>query len=157
AAQPIIMTSSTHVDSDNGQPTDWSGLTINGAASVNCPGGECLAEGLVGVPFGGTNANDSSGVLEYVRIEFAGREFNIDQDSAGITLNGVGRSTVYDHVQVNVGFNTCQRWFGGTVNGRYLVSSACGNDLFDTQLGTRGSVQYALGVFYQPFMENLGN
>ena len=51
AAQPIVMTSGAHLDTDaGGHPGDWDGLVINGSAPVNCPGGECLANGLVGVP-----------------------------------------------------------------------------------------------------------
>src|SRR5262249_40227279 len=106
AAQPIIMTSSDHVDRNNGQLGDWGGLTINGAAPINCPGGECLAEGLVGVPLGGTDPDDSSGIVEYVRVEFAGKEVAPDSTHRGITLNGVARGTIYDHVQVNVAFDT---------------------------------------------------
>jgi len=157
---PILMTSSSHVDANNGQvkPSgDWGGLTLNGSAPVNCPGGECLAEGLSGVPFGGTKANDSSGVMEYVRVEFSGKELSPDNELNVITLNGVGAGTVYDHVQANNGFDDCMEWFGGTVNGKYLVDSGCGDDLWDTQLGTTGNFQYMLAMYYQPNMQNAGN
>ena len=155
--QPILMQSSDHVDHGVGHVADWGGLVVNGRAPVNCPGGQCLAEGLVGVPFGGTDPNDSSGVLRYLRVEFAGREVAPDDELPAITLNGVGRGTLYDHVQANVAFDSCQKFFGGTVNAKYLVSSGCGNDLFDVQLGTQSRVQHVLGVFYQPYMENAGN
>jgi hypothetical protein len=157
AAQPIIMTSQDKFEGGVGHISDWGGLTINGAAPVNCPGGECLAEGLTGVPFGGSNANDSSGVVEYVRVEFSGKELTPDNELNIITLNGVGRGTVYDHVQANVGFDDCHEWFGGTVDGKYLVSTGCGDDLFDTQLGTVGRFQYYLGAYYNPLMQNAGN
>jgi hypothetical protein len=160
ALNPILMTSSSHVDANNGQvvPTgDWGGLTINGRAPVNCSGGECLAEGLQGVPFGGTNPNDNSGAVEYVRVEFSGRELSPDNELNVITLNGVGRGTVYDHVQANNGFDDCHEWFGGNVDGKFLVSSGCGDDLFDTQLGTTSRVQHYLGIYYEPYMQNAGN
>jgi hypothetical protein len=156
-SQPIIMTSQPHFEGGSGNISDWGGLTINGAAPVNCPGGECLAEGLVGVPFGGSNPNDSSGKLEYVRVEFSGKELSPDNELNIITYNGVGAGTVLDHVQANVGFDDCNEWFGGTVNGKFIVSSACGDDLFDTQLGTVGKFQYYLGVYYNPTMQNAGN
>jgi hypothetical protein len=154
---PIIMTSSAHLDGGHGNVDDWGGLTINGNAPVNCPGGECLAEGLVGIPFGGPDTNDSSGVLEYVRAEFAGKFVTPGNVIRFISLNGVGRETIYDHVQANVGLDDCQAWYGGTVNGKFLVSSACGDDQFDTQLATTGRFQYLLGLYYEPFMQNLGN
>jgi hypothetical protein len=159
---PILMTSSSHVDANNGGIGDWGGLTINGAAPVDCPGGTCLAQGLGlgpndGVPFGGSDANDGSGIVEYVRVEFAGREFSPDNWLRNVNLNGVGRCTVYDHVQGNVGADSCQAWFGGTVNGKFLVSSGCGNNLQATQLGYSGEIQYYLGAFFNPFEQNIGN
>lgn len=156
-SQPIVMTSQAHFEHGTGGIGDWGGLTLNGAAPVNCPGGECLAEGLVGVPFGGSNPNDSSGVMEYVRVEFSGKELSPDNELNIITLNGIGRGTVYDHVQANVGFDDCHEWFGGTMNAKFLVSSGCGDDLFDTQLGMTGNVQYYLGFYYNPYMQNAGN
>jgi hypothetical protein len=159
-SNPIIMTSSNHLDLGHGHavPTgDWGGLTINGNAPVNCPGGECLAEGLVGIPFGGPDPNDSSGVLEYIRVEFSGQELTPDNELNVITINGVGRGTIWDHTQCNIGFDDCHEWFGGTVNGKFMVSSGCGDDLHDTQLGTVGFTQYYLGLYYEPVMQNLGN
>jgi hypothetical protein len=156
-ANPILMTSSSHVDGNNGAPGDWGGLTVNGAAPVNCPSGECLAEGLVGVPFGGSNPNDSSGQVEYIRVEFSGRELTPDNELNVITINGVGAGTIWDHTQANVGFDDCHEWFGGTVNGKFLVSSGCGDDLMDTQLGTTGKFQYYLGIWANQFMQNAGN
>lgn len=156
--KPILMQSTDHLDHGAGHVGDWGGLTINGRAPVNCPGGSCLAEGLAGVAFGGSDPNDSSGVLRYLRVEFAGKLVDPGGNTLhNLTLNGVGGGTEYDHVQANVGYDDCQAFYGGTVNGRYLVSSACGDDLFDTQLGTRSNVQYALGVYYQPMMQNAGN
>src|SRR5262249_23752342 len=150
--------SGNHLDTAaGGNPGDWGGLTINGNAPVNCPGGQCLAEGLVGVPFGGPDPNDSSGIVSYVRIEFAGKLVDPGGNTLrNITLNGVGRGTIYDHVQANVGFDDCQAWYGGTADGKYLVSSGCGDDLFDTQFGTTGRFQYLLGVYYEPYLLNLG-
>jgi hypothetical protein len=159
-ANPILMTSSNHVDANNGKVKprgDWGGLVLNGSAPVNCPGGECLAEGLVGVPFGGTNGNDSSGVLEYVRVEFSGAELSPDNELNVITMNGIGSGTIIDHVQANNGFDDCMEWFGGNVNAKFLVAAGCGDDMFDTQLGTQLNAQYALGVFYQPNLQNAGN
>ncbi len=156
-ALPILMQSSDHLDGGHGHIGDWGGLTINGKGPVNCPGNQCFAEGLVGIPFGGTDQNDSSGIVEYVRVEFSGKELTPDNELNIITLNGLGRGTVYDHVQANIGFDDCQEWFGGNVNAKYLVSTGCGDDNFDQQLGTTGMIQYGLGQYYQPTMQNAGN
>ncbi len=157
---PIVMTSQDHFENGTGHaaPTaDWGGLSLCGNAPVNCPGGECLAEGLVGVPFGGPDPNDSSGRLEYVRVEFSGRELSPDNELNVITYNGVGAGTVVDHVQASMGFDDCHEWFGGTMNAKFLVASGCGDDLFDTQLGMTGHVQYYVGVYNNANMQNAGN
>ena len=44
---------------------------------------------------------DNSGVLSYVRIEFAGYPFQTDQEINGLTLGSVGSGTKIDHVQVS--------------------------------------------------------
>jgi hypothetical protein len=148
---PIVFTSDQPPGSRSFQSL---GLILNGNAPVNCPGGECLAEGLTNVVFGGDDPNDSSGVLRFVRVEFGGVEIAPDNVADVVMLNGVGRGTVLDHVQANVGFDDCFEWFGGTVDGRYLVASGCGDDLFDWQLGTSGGFQYGLGVQFAGFMQS---
>src|ERR687891_713035 len=79
---------------------DWGGLILNGAAPLNVPGGEKLGEGDTG-RFGGSNVNDDSGVLRYVRVEFAGIEFSPDNELNGIAFQGTGANTVCDHLQVH--------------------------------------------------------
>jgi hypothetical protein len=142
AAEPIVFTS----DQPAGSRTkgDWGGLVLSGRAPVNVPGGEGLSEGLANVPFGGNDPNDSSGVLRYVRVEFAGRQLTIDNELNLLTLNSVGTGTVIDHVQAHVGLDDCVEWFGGTVNSKYVVATACGDDGFDWQLGTTGATQFGL-------------
>ena len=67
--------------------------------------------------------------------------------------NGVGRGTQIDHIQGNMGGDDCLEWFGGTVNVKYFVSSACADDGFDWQLGTTGARQYGLQVQYGPNLQ----
>ena len=79
---------------------DWGGLVLNGRAPVNdptIPDNPDAGEGASG-PFGGDNPNDSSGVLQYVRVEFAGIRFSDTNELNGIALQGVGSGTVIDHV-----------------------------------------------------------
>jgi hypothetical protein len=155
ASAPIVFTSDQPVGTRT--KGDWAGLVINGAAPVNVPGGEGLSEGLTGVQFGGGNPNDSSGVLRYVRVEFCGRELSTDNELNALTLNAVGAGTTLDHVQGHYGLDDSIEWFGGTVNGTYLVASACGDDCLDWQLGTTGAVQFALAAQYLPAVEAGGS
>jgi len=155
AAAPIVFTSD-QASGSRGKG-DWGGVMLNGRAPVNVPGGEGLAEGLSGVPFGGTDPNDSSGVVRFVRIEFAGRELSVDNELNLFTQNAVGAGTTIDHLQAHVGLDDCIEWFGGTVNSKFLVASGCGDDGLDWQLGTTGAVQFALQAQYLPNVEPGGS
>lgn len=155
-AQPIIMTSDQPVGSR--LPGDWGGLILNGRAPVNCPGGECLAEGFAAsVPFGGTESNDSSGIMRFLRVEYAGFILSADNELNSVTHNGVGRGTTEDHMEVISGADDGFEWFGGTEITRFMVSLASSDDNFDIQLGTSGGVQYGYAQQYGPNFQNTGN
>ncbi len=95
---------------------------------------------------GGNDANDNSGVLKYVRIEFAGYPFQKDKEINGLTLGSVGAGTTVDHVQVSYSNDDSFEWFGGTVNCKYLVAYRGWDDDFDTDNGFSGSVQFGVSV-----------
>ena len=73
--------------------TIWGGLIINGRAPISNSGGEANVEGLTGVPYGGTDPADNSGVLRYVRVWNGGSAIAPDNEINGITLAGVGNGT----------------------------------------------------------------
>jgi len=147
---PIIITSDQAPGNRNSG--DIGGIVFNGNAPTNCSGtgaGGCFAEGLTNVPFGGNDPNDSSGVMRFVRVEFSGIEISPDNELNVITANGVGAASQFDHLQANTGGDDCFEWFGGTLSEKFLVASGCGDDMFDTQLGTVGSFQFAFGAEFQ--------
>jgi len=126
---------------------DWGGVAILGRAPLNTNDGTSTLEGLPPSPdliFGGTESNDSSGLARFVHIEFSGRELSMNNELNLFVMAGVGRGTTIDHIQGHNGLDDCIEWFGGTVNSKFMVASACGDDGFDTQLGTRGSLQFGL-------------
>ncbi|MFK8045601.1 MAG: hypothetical protein AB8B72_08900, partial [Crocinitomicaceae bacterium] len=67
ATLPIVFTPVK----DNPQAGEWGGIIINGKAPINA-GETAEGEGGTGV-YGGTDANDNSGTLRYVRVEYAGK------------------------------------------------------------------------------------
>lgn len=142
AEQPIVFTSAQAPG--NRKPGDWGGIVLCGKASNNQT--EMQIEGGPRTKQGGTNDNDNSGVLSYVRIEFAGFPFQKDKEINGLTLGSVGRGTQIDHVQVSYCNDDAYEWFGGTVNAKYLVAYKSWDDDFDTDNGYRGNVQFGLVV-----------
>ena len=142
-AQPIVFTSDQPVG-QRGRG-DWGGIIINGRAPINFGSGSAAGEGDTGV-YGGTNPNDNSGVLSYVRVEFSGVEFSPDNELNGIAFQGVGRATQVDHVQAHMSRDDALEWFGGTVDGKYIVASNAADDAIDWTFGWSGRLQYATVV-----------
>jgi Secretion system C-terminal sorting domain len=147
AQKPIVFTSSK--DKGKRNIGDWAGLVILGKAPINVPGGESIVEGGLDATlgkFGGTDPNDNSGVLSYVRIEFAGIAFQQDKEVNSLTLGGIGAATQIDHVQCSFGGDDAFEWFGGTVSGKYLIAFKTVDDMFDTDFGYNGKNQFLLGI-----------
>lgn len=146
--KPIIFTS---INSQNRKRGEWGGLVINGNAPINaCKTGtelcEAISEGIKVEPvkFGGNNPMDNSGVLRYVRVEFAGYPMSQDNELNGISFNAVGEGTEVDYVQVNMNADDGVEFFGGTVNVKHLVLSNNEDDSVDWDMGYTGKIQYLL-------------
>jgi hypothetical protein len=137
--QPIVFTS----DQAPGERArgDWGGIIINGSAPVNIPGGEGEGEADTGV-YGGTDENDNSGTLRYVRVEFAGTEFSPDNELNGIAFQGVGRGGRYEYIQIHMNKDDGLEWFGGTADIKYAIVTNAGDDSFDWTFGWRGRAQF---------------
>jgi hypothetical protein len=145
--QPIVFTSEKAPGTR--EPGDWGGVVLLGYAPVNTADGEFYVEGIPPSPLtlsGGNNPDDDSGVMRYVRIEFAGVELTANNEINGLTMAGVGRSTTIEYIQVSYVDDDAYEWFGGTVDGRYLVSLGNIDDDFDGDLGWQGRVQFGLIV-----------
>lgn len=146
--EPIVFTSAKPPDQRS--PGDWGGVVILGNAPVNLMEEQSgqrrgRVEGLTfGGEYGGEDVDDDSGVLRYVRIEYAGYELAPGNELNGLTLAGVGRGTQIDHVQVRQTTDDCFEFFGGTVDAKYLICQATGDDAFDWDYGYRGRLQFLL-------------
>lgn len=150
---PIIFTS--RKPAGQRSAGDWGGIIILGRAGINTASGADSAEiegfgaGL-GPIYGGQPRidNDSSGVLRYVRIEFAGVNLTgvSGNEINGLTMGGVGSRTVIEYVQVSYSGDDSFEWFGGTVNCKHLIAYKGLDDDWDTDNGFRGRVQFCLSV-----------
>jgi hypothetical protein len=139
ADAPIVFTSDQPAGSRG--RANWGGLIINGDAPINVPGGTAFGEGDTGV-YGGSNPDDSSGVLRYVRVEYAGIEFSPDNELNGIAFQGVGRGTVAEFLQVHFNKDDGIEMFGGTVDVKYAIVTGIGDDSFDWTEGWQGRGQF---------------
>jgi hypothetical protein len=138
ADNPIVMTSDLPVGQRaRGQ---WGGLIICGWAPINT-GDEAEGEGGTGL-YGGTDPHDNSGIVTYVRVEFAGREITPDNELNGIALQGVGDATIIDYIQVHMNQDDGIEFFGGTINAKHVYITGCADDQFDWTDGWTGKGQF---------------
>jgi len=152
-AAPIVFTSQR--SAGNRSPGDWGGLVIVGNARNNRSGnvivegsdGSVVGANPAGVVYtGGNNDADNSGTLRYVRVEFAGYATLPDAELNSFTFAAVGSQTTFEYLQSVSGLDDSFEWFGGTVDGRYLVSYESGDDHFDTSEGYRGRNQFLISL-----------
>lgn len=135
--KPIVFTSGR----PEGQrsPGDWGGIVILGRAKTN-RSSEPIIEGGIGRPYGGTNDSDNSGVMRYVRIEYAGIAALPNSEINALTLGGVGNGTILENIQTIYANDDAFEFFGGTVNGKNLYAYATADDDFDFDFGYTGTI-----------------
>jgi hypothetical protein len=146
ADDPIVFTST--LPSDLRKPGDWGGVILLGNAPINIhddDGGIVRGkiEGITaGGEYGGSDENDSSGVMKYVRIEYGGVAIAPNNEVNGLTFGGVGRGTIIDYIEVRQSADDCFEFFGGTVNAKHLICQYNGDDGFDWDNGYHGKLQF---------------
>lgn len=161
AEKPIVFTSSSAIKTSG----DWGGITICGTAPINTSatvngtsisglyqteGGISNSTNLDGYAGSGdpafptSNAADNSGILQYIRIEYAGYAYMPDSELNSLTLAAVGSGTTIDHIQVTYANDDAYQWFGGTVKCKYLISYKTQDDDFDFGFGYNGKIQYGI-------------
>ena len=138
ATNPVIMTATSKA------PGKWGGLVLAGKAPIN-KGTTATTEVGGELAYGGSDVNDNSGSIQYLRIEYAGFAYNADKEFNGLSLFGVGKGTVIKNVQAYESSDDGFEWFGGTVDASNLVvintHKDVGDDMFDWTEGWNGTGQ----------------
>lgn len=150
ASAPIVLTSG--VVKGQRRPGDWGGVILLGKATTN-RSSEPTIEGGVGKQYGGTDDNDNSGVLKYVRIEYAGIAAEPGSEINGISFGAVGRGTTIENVMVSYGNDDGYEFFGGTVECKNMIAFSCLDDDFDFDFGYRGKITNAISFKHPQFAD----
>jgi len=153
ATAPIVFTSAEATPAAG----DFGGIIIVGQAKGNA--NHTVVEGGVDAAFsafGGTDNADNSGILKYVRIEYAGKAVNPGDEVNGLSLYGVGSGTTIDYVQVSRGYDDAFEIFGGTVNCKHLIAYNSADDDFDFDDGYSGKIQFAISIKDPKFTDPKG-
>lgn len=146
ASAPIIFTST------NATPGAWGGIVLCGKAPINK--GTTASSEVGNATYGGTVANDNSGTLTFVRIEYAGAIFTGEKEFNGLSLFGVGNGTKIENVALINGSDDGIEFFGGTVNVSNIVSIGNEDDAFDWTEGWNGT---ATGIYTKRRADGTGN
>ncbi|MCU0380212.1 MAG: hypothetical protein MUE58_03390 [Chitinophagaceae bacterium] len=150
ATQPIVFTSGK--PSGQRAPGDWGGIVILGRAKTNRSSTPVI-EGGLDRPYGGTDDADNSGIMRYVRIEYAGIAAFANSEVNALTLGGVGSGTTIEYVQTSYANDDAFEFFGGKVNAKYLVAAYTADDDFDFDFGYTGKIQYAVSLRDPAFVD----
>lgn len=152
STSPIVFTSGKAIGSR--AAGDWGGIILLGKAPTNRPLDPApTIEGGVGRQYGGTDPLDESGILRYVRIEYAGIAAEPGSEINGLTCGGVGSGTIIENVQVSFGNDDAYEFFGGTVNAKNLIAFATADDDFDFDFGYSGKIQFAVSCRKPDFVD----
>ena len=155
AASPIIFTSvldniepgqltgTNLTEADQGL---WGGIIICGNAPTSAGDGDTESQ-IEGIPadgtngiFGGTDAADNSGVLNYISIRHGGALIGAGNEINGLTLGGVGSGTTVTNIEVVANVDDGVEYFGGTVNSNNILVGFQGDDGVDIDMNYSGTV-----------------
>jgi len=150
---PIIMTSvldNITVGQQAGTNLDetdaglWGGLIVLGYAPISADAATALIEGLPAneayAVYGGTDAADNSGYIEYVSVRHGGTLIGDGNEINGITLAGVGSATIVNNIEVVANVDDGVEFFGGSVNASNIVVWAQGYDAYDIDQAYAGTI-----------------
>lgn len=152
---PIIFTSNKDVL--DRKPGDWGGIVIMGKAPINSLGG------LHTLPFdldpllnhyGGQDAEDNSGILKYVRIEYSGRKLSALKELNGLSLAAVGKKTVLNNIQISFSNDDSFECYGGNLDMNNLVSYRTTDDDFDFTQGAQININNSIAIRH-PFSSDI--
>ena len=155
ASKPIKFTSGAASPA----PGDWGGLIINGYAPISGASSGTTAGTEIDdtKPYGGTNANDNSGVLKYVILEYTGAQATETIEHNGLTLDAVGSETVIENIYVPYSADDGVEFFGGSANITNLLVVNEDDDMFDCTQGWTGTLKNAYGIWMAGFTSTEGD
>ena len=149
---PIIFTSNK--PASQRKSGDWGGLVIFGDAPINKFG----SIGQINLNldsqhniYGGNNIDSDSGILKFVRIEFAGKKIGGGKLQNSLYIAGVGSKTKLENIQISFSNNDSFVCHGGQFTLKNLISfRANGNDFYFTE-GAQVNISNSLAVKSQYF------
>ncbi len=131
----------------------WGGLVINGYAPISgaVTGTTSSTEVSASYKYGGTDEADYSGSYTYMWLDRTGAKSSANVEHNGLTLNGVGSTTVIENVYITLANDDAIEFFGGTVDVENLLVVDADDDMFDFTQGYAGTLTNAYGIWTGSF------
>jgi hypothetical protein len=143
---PIVFTSNKSLK----KAGDWGGIVVLGDAPINKFGlytsynYDDLDPSLT--TYGGANVESSSGVLKFVRIEYAGKKARGADNFNAILLGGIGNKTILENIMVSYAAGDAFEVFGGEpLMSKFVSYKANGID-FKFTLGCQATISNSLAI-----------
>ncbi len=145
ASKPIVFTSGASSPAAG----DWGGLIINGYAPISGTTSGTTSDTEIdeNIPYGGSDSEDNSGVLEYVVLAYTGARSSADIEHNGLTLDAVGSGTTIENIYVPYSADDGVECFGGSVDITNIMVLDEDDDMFDNTQGYTGTITNAYGVW----------
>jgi len=125
---------------DNGL---WGGVIVLGNAPISASADEVQIEGIPSTDsdglYGGDDAGDNSGVIDYISIRHGGTNIGQGNEINGLSLGGVGSGTSISNVEVVANQDDGIEWFGGDVDIDGALIWNSGDDSMDTDQDWQGT------------------
>ena len=160
ASAPIIFTSSDdqiipgQIASPNLTINNkglWGGVVVLGDAPCSTPTGgtaeiEGIPAGTTGTTYGGSDATDNSGELQYISIRHGGVIIGAGNELNGLTLGGVGSGTTVDHIEVFGNLDDGIEFFCGSVSVSHTIIVKIDDDSYDVDQAWSGTTTNFVAV-----------
>ncbi|MGM5470262.1 hypothetical protein ACS386_08290 [Flavobacteriaceae bacterium LMO-SS05] len=155
---PIIFTSNRSVK----KPGDWGGLILLGDAPTNKFGNGSVAsfysdlnpDSYGNTNYGGANLESNSGILRFVRIEYAGKKIKGVGNLNALLLAGVGNKTILENIMVSYSAGGSFDVWGGEVNLTKAVSYRSNGNDFNFNYGVQCHLVNSL-VIRSPYISDV--
>jgi hypothetical protein len=144
---PIVFTSNKPVSVR--KAGDWGGLVILGDAPINKFGGAATVNYDLDhsqTIYGGTNPMANSGVIRFLRVEFAGKKIKGFKDYNAITMAGVGNKTIIENVMTSFSAGNGFEVLGGDVVMKNMVTLRSTGDDYRFTQGAQCKLDNSLAV-----------
>lgn len=142
---PIVFTSNRSVK----KAGDWGGLIILGDAPINKFGGVASVnydlDNAMTV-YGGNNPAATSGILRFVRIEYAGKKVKGSGNFNGLFLGGVGNKTTVENIMVSYCAGDSFEVYGGDVVMNKMISLKANGIDYKFNYGAQCKIDNSLAI-----------